>query len=102
MKSNTKRQLWIKLMLWEKISTLNEMIFIGDRGMITKSRRDDLKKNEYKTVKYISALKRKEFIDFLEDAENPLQSTLFDRKNLVEVEHEGVRYVYLFNPEKGV
>ena len=81
---------------------IKEMIFIGDRGMITRARREDLKAKEYEAVKYISALKRKEFFDFLEDSEHPLQPTLFDRENLVEVEYGDVRYVLSFNPEKEI
>jgi len=79
---------------------INEMIFIGDRGMVTRARREDLEGKEYEAVKYISALKRKEFFNFLEDQNHPLQLTLFDRKNLIEVSHNGIRYVLSFNPDK--
>ena len=81
---------------------INEMIFIGDRGMVTRARREDLQGKEYESVKYISALKRKEFFDFLEDQTHPLQPTLFDRKKLVEVSYDGIRYVLSFNPEKEI
>jgi len=89
-----------KIDTMRKEFNINEMIFIGDRGMVTRARREDLQGKEYESVKYISALKRKEFFDFLEDSEHPLQPTLFDRENLVEVEHESIRYVLSFNPEK--
>ena len=79
---------------------INEMIFIGDRGMITKARRNDLEAEEYSKVKYISALTRKEFHQFLEDQSHPIQLGIFDRTKLVEVVNEGVRYVLSFNPEK--
>lgn len=79
---------------------IEEMIFIGDRGMVTSARRKDLKADEYHQVKYISALRRKEMFAFLNDQNHPLQLGLFDRKNLVEVEHEGTRYVLCHNPEK--
>ena len=79
---------------------INNMIFIGDREMVTRARRKDLKAGEYKGGKYISALKRKEFLDFLEEQNHPLQPSLFDRHNLVEVSFEGIRYVLSFNPEK--
>ena len=79
---------------------INEMIFIGDRGMITKARRDDLDAEQYKKVNYISALTRKEFHQFLEDQSHPIQLGIFDREKLVEVESEGVRYILSFNPEK--
>lgn len=79
---------------------IEEMVFIGDRGMVTAARRDDLQDDKYEAVKYISALTRREFFDFLDDQSHPLQLTLFDREELVEVEHEGTRYVLSFNPEK--
>jgi len=79
---------------------IKDLVFIGDRGMITRTRREDLQAEEYSAVKYISALKRKEFFDFLEDQNHPLQLTLFDREKLVEVSYDGIRYVLSFNPEK--
>ena len=78
---------------------IDEMVFIGDRGMLTKARRKDLQSEDYEKVKYISALSRNEFTKFLEDDDHPLQLSLFDRKNLVEVEKDGIRYVLSFNPE---
>jgi len=79
---------------------IDEMVFIGDRGMVTKARRDDLQDDKYQKVKYISGLKRQEFFQFLEDQSHPLQLSLFDRQKLVEVEYEGTRYIMSFNPEK--
>ena len=79
---------------------INEMIFIGDRGMVTHARRNDLDAEQYSKVKYISALTRKEFHQFIEDQSHPIQLGIFDREKLVEVESEGVRYVLSFNPEK--
>ena len=79
---------------------INEMIFIGDRGMVTKARRNDLEKEQYSKVNYISALTRKEFHQFIEDQSHPIQLGIFDREKLVEVQDEGVRYILSFNPEK--
>jgi len=79
---------------------IEEMIFIGDRGMLTRARRSDLQAEEYGKVKYISALTRKEFFQFLEDQSHPIQLGIFDRQKLIELEHDGVRYVLSFNPEK--
>jgi len=79
---------------------IEEMIFIGDRGMLTRARRSDLQAEEYDKVKYISALTRKEFFQFLEDQSHPIQFGIFDRQKLVEVEQDNVRYVLSFNPEK--
>ena len=78
---------------------IDEMIFIGDRGMLTKARRKDLQSEDYENVKYISALSRNEFTKFLEDDDHPLQLSLFDRQNLVEVEKDDIRYILSFNPE---
>ena len=78
---------------------IDEMVFIGDRGMLTKARRNDLQSGDYEKVKYISALSRGEFTKFLDDDNHPLQLSLFDRQNLVEVEKDGIRYVLSFNPE---
>ena len=79
---------------------LEEIVFIGDRGMLTSARREDLQAEEYERIKYITALTRSEMFQFLEDQDHPLQMGLFDRKNLVEIEHEQTRYVLCFNPEK--
>ncbi len=79
---------------------IEEMIFVGDRGMITRARRNDLQAEEYDKVKYVSALTRKEFFQFLEDQSHPIQPGIFDRHNLVEIEHDNIRYVLSFNPEK--
>jgi hypothetical protein len=79
---------------------IDEMVFIGDRGMVTAARRKDLEDEKYAAVKYISALTRDEFFGFLDDQNHPLQLTLFDREKLVEVSHEGIRYVLSFNPQK--
>jgi transposase len=78
---------------------IDEMVFIGDRGMLTRARRKDLQTDEYEKVKYISALSKQEFEQYLEDDAHPLQLSLFDREKLVEIEHEGMRYVLSFNPE---
>ena len=78
---------------------IDEMVFIGDRGMLTKARRNDLQSEDYEKVKYISALSRSEFTKFLDDDDHPLQLSLFDRQSLVEVEKDGIRYVLSFNPE---
>ena len=78
---------------------IDELVFVGDRGMLTRARRDDLSADEYEKVKFITALSREEFVRFVEDDSHPLQLTLFDRQNLAEVTHEGVKYVLSYNPE---
>lgn len=78
---------------------IDELVFIGDRGMLTRARRRDLTAAEYEKVKFITALSREEFVQFVEDDSHPLQLTLFDRQRLAEVTHDGVKYVLSFNPE---
>lgn len=78
---------------------IDELVFVGDRGMLTRARRKDLTAQEYEKVKFITALSREEFVQFIDDDSHPLQPTLFDRQKLVEVIHEGVKYVLSFNPE---
>ncbi|MFC1851836.1 IS1634 family transposase [candidate division CSSED10-310 bacterium] len=77
---------------------IHEMVFVGDRGMITSKRISELEEDEYSWVKYITALKRKDMMDFVEEDTHPIQLSLFDHKNLVEVSHEGRRYVLCHNP----
>ena len=78
---------------------IDELVFIGDRGMLTRARRGDLSASEYEKVKYVTALSREEFVRFVEDGSHPLQLTLFDRQNLAEVPHDGVKHVLSYNPE---
>jgi len=78
---------------------LEELVFIGDRGMLTKARRNDLTDKEYEGVKYITALSRREFLTLVEDSSHPLQLSLFDRDNLAEIVHDGVKYVLSYNPD---
>ena len=85
---------------WRREFGIQEMVFIGDRGMLTRARRDDLQAEQYERIKYISALTRSEVFQFLDDQDHPFQMGLFDRQNLVEIDHEGIRYVLCFNPEK--
>ena len=78
---------------------IDELVFVGDRGMLARARRRDLTADEYEKVKFITALSREEFVQFVEDGSHPLQLSLFDRQNLAEVTREGVKYVLSFNPE---
>lgn len=47
---------------------------------------------------YITALRRSEILQLVKDEKNPMQPELFDHQNLVEFEHDGVRYVLCHNP----
>lgn len=77
---------------------VSEMIFVGDRGMITHKRIKDLETGDYKWLDYITALKRSEMMACVEDEDHPIQLGLFDIQNLAEVVHNGKRYVLCHNP----
>lgn len=77
---------------------VKELVFVGDRGMITSKRIGELESDDYTWVKYITALKRKEMMDFVGDTTHPIQLSLFDHQNLVAVNHDGKRYVLCHNP----
>jgi transposase len=77
---------------------IKELVFVGDRGMITSKRLDELQTDDYKWLKTITALKRSDMMQFIEDTEHPIQLSLFDEKNLVEVEEGERRYILCHNP----
>jgi transposase len=77
---------------------VKEMVFVGDRGMITSKRLEDLESEGYNWLKTITALKRSDMMRLIEDIEHPLQLSLFDEKNLAEVMEGGQRYVLCHNP----
>ena len=79
---------------------IDDIIFVGDRGMLTKARRTELNDEEFERVSYISALPRDEIVQLIEDESHPMQLSLFDRQNLAEVESDNVRYVLCHNPDK--
>lgn len=76
-----------------------ELIFVGDRGMVTGTIREEIELIPESGIKYITALKRSEIIKFANDDNHPLQCSLFDRK-MVEVKDGTKRYVLCFNPLK--
>lgn len=77
---------------------VKEMIFVGDRGMITHKRIEDIINGDYKWLDYITALKRSEMMSCVEDENHPIQLGLFDTQNLTEVTDGGKRYVLCHNP----
>lgn len=80
---------------------VKEFIFVGDRGMVTSARIDELEQEGWwETFSYITALKRRELLQVAQDEQHPLQPELVDYHHLVEVMHEGVRYVVCYNPHR--
>jgi len=77
---------------------LKELIFVGDRGMITKTRIADLRGME--GAGWVTALKAPDIAALAAD-DGPLQLTLFDEQNLAEISHPdypGERLVCCRNP----
>ena len=77
---------------------LEDLTMVGDRGMITKARIDDLKK--LPGMDWITAL-RAPAIAALAADNGPLQMSLFDTQNFAEITHEnfpGERLVCCRNP----
>ncbi|MCK5536002.1 MAG: IS1634 family transposase [Bacteroidales bacterium] len=70
---------------------IKEAIFVGDRGMLTKKRIDEIDSNYFKTI---TALTHKELSSMI-DKEN-IEMDLFDEKNIVEIidsENKDIRYM---------
>ena len=80
---------------------LEDFIFVGDRGMVTHARIEELdQEGWWESFSYITALTRREMMDLVEDEAHPVQLELFDHKNLVEVQSGGTRYVLCHNPQR--
>lgn len=102
-RGNTSDQMTVRdqlLVLRDQLH-VQEFIFVGDRGMVTAARIEELaQEGWWEALSYITALKRRDLLQVLQDDQHPLQPELFDRHHLMEVEHEGVRYVLCYNPHR--
>jgi transposase len=77
---------------------IQEMVFVGDRGMISQKQIDDLKGVE--GVAWITALRTEAIRELV--ADGALQLGLFDERNLFEMKHpdyRGERLIACRNPE---
>lgn len=102
-KGNTSDQTTVKqelLNLKTKLG-LEGFTFVGDRGMVTHARIEELEQEGWwEEFSYITALTRHEMMALVEDEHHPIQLELFDHQRLTEVEHEGTRYVLCHNPQR--
>ena len=102
-KGNTSDQTTVKqqlLNLRDKLG-VQSFIFVGDRGMVTHARIEELEREGWwESFSYITALRRQEMMALVEDETHPVQLELFDHENLVEVDSGGVRYVLCHNPQR--
>ena len=81
---------------------LEDLVFAGDRGMITKTRIGELR--ELKGAGWVTALKAPDIAALAAD-DGPLQLTLFDTQNFAEISHPdypGERLVCCRNPALAV
>ena len=81
---------------------LKELVFVGDRGMITKTRIAELR--ELPGAGWVTALKAPDIAALAAD-DGPLQLTLFDQQNFAEISHPdypGERLVCCRNPALAV
>jgi len=80
---------------------LEGFTFVGDRGMVTHARIEELgQEGWWERFRYITALTRHEMMELVEDEHHPIQLELFDHQRVTEVEHEGTRYVLCHNPQR--
>jgi hypothetical protein len=102
-KGNTTDQTTVKqqlLNLKMKLG-LEGFTFVGDRGMLTHARIEELEQEGWwESFTYITALTRHEMMALVEDETHPIQLELFDHKGLTEVEEGETRYVLCHNPQR--
>jgi hypothetical protein len=80
---------------------VKEIVFVGDRGMITSARIDEIEKERAeRRIDYITAIRRSEMMKMVEETKCPLQLELFDLRDLAEVWYEGRRYVLCHSPSR--
>jgi len=81
----------------QKTYGIKELIFVGDRGMVTSANYEKVK--DIKGLNTISALTHREIVELLE--RKVIQTGLFDEKNIVEVvdpDNPKLRYCLCQNP----
>ena len=102
-KGNTSDQTTVKqelVNLKTKLG-LEGFTFVGDRGMVTHARIEELEQEGWwEQFSYITALTRQEMMGLVEDEHHPIRLELFDHQRLTELEHGGTRYVLCHNPQR--
>jgi transposase len=95
LKGNTKDETTVldKINEIQQVYKIENVIFVGDRGMITQSK---YKQIDHKTIKIISALNHETIRQLNE--KGTIQMTLFDQNKIVEVVDGDIRYMLCKNP----
>ncbi|MFL4473086.1 IS1634 family transposase [Paeniglutamicibacter sp. MACA_103] len=68
----------------QDLSGVQDLVMVGDRGMVTNARVEDLKKDT--DFSWVTALRNTAIQQLAED-DGPLQVSLFDEQNLAEITH---------------
>ena len=76
---------------------IEKVVFVGDRGMVTRSKNEQI---DHETVKVISALTHSGIKELCE--RGIVQPGLFDERNIVEVIEGEIRYCLCKNPDMAV
>jgi hypothetical protein len=95
-KGNTKDETTVENKIHEikEKYRIENVVFVGDRGMVTMAQYEKI---DHDTVKVVSALSHKKIQSLRE--RNTIQIGMFDEKNIVEVIDGNVRYCLCKNPE---
>ncbi|WP_431710475.1 IS1634 family transposase [Glutamicibacter uratoxydans] len=82
----------------QDLAGVQDLVMVGDRGMITNARIKDLRTNS--SLSWVTALRNTDIQALAED-NGPLQMSLFDEQNLAEISHPkypGERLIACRNP----
>jgi transposase len=74
------------------------VVFVGDKGMIKSAQIEQIKSEEFKW-NYLTSITKEQIKTLIK--EKIIQLSLFDN-DLVEVSHEGIRYILRRNPERAL
>lgn len=99
-KGNTSDQKTVmgKVERLKKEYGIKEAILVGDRGMITWSRIEEIEKEG--GIDYITCLSHRKIEQMIKETKAPFQLSLFDEVMPVEVEYEGRRYIICKSKER--
>jgi len=100
-KGNTSDQKTIKGRIEDikKGLGVERAIIIGDRGMITEARIEEI---EEEGLEFITALTHSKIEELIKDRSSPFQLGIFDEKKEVEIGWEGRRYVLCKSKEREI
>lgn len=86
--------------VYDQVKTISEkyeiknVVFTGDRGMLTKKRIDEVNSVNFKTITALTHTQIKQMIDT-----DIIQPGLFDERNIAEISDNNIRYMLCKNPE---